>query len=255
MNTATMPATRYEFKPFKYSSHYWILKALESEQRPLHILDVGTASGYLGKILGERGHHVTGIESDAATARQAEIYYESFQVADIESFEFPYRQEFDYIVFADVLEHLRDPASVLRRCLPALKESGKMIISVPNAANWIIRLSLLFGKFDYTDRGILDRTHLRFFTLRSLRRLVSEVSCEVLRVIATPHPLQAVFPFTGNNVFGPFHEMRNLFARCWKTLFAFQFVIIVAPDPRLRTPRAGETRKCEPAKEELPVCR
>jgi len=255
VSTATMLETRYEFKPFKYSSHYWILKALESEQRPLRILDVGTASGYLGRILQERGHHVTGIEFDAATAKQAKIYYESFQVADIESFEFPYQEAFDYIVFADVLEHLRDPAHVLRRCLPALKESGKIIISVPNAANWVIRLSLLFGNFDYKDRGILDRTHLRFFTLRSLKRLMSEVSCDVLDVIPTPHPLQIVLPFTGNKLFGPFHEMRYVLGRCWKTVFAFQFVVIVAPDPRLGTPHAGETHEGKASEEELTVSR
>jgi len=224
-----MPDSRYEFKPFKYSSHYWILNALRDEERPVKILDVGTASGYLGKNWRRSGHYVAGIEYDQATAEKAREYYDVFQVADVESFAFPYRREFDYIVFADVLEHLRDPAAVLRRCIPALKETGKIIISVPNIANWVIRLGLLFGKFDYMDRGILDRTHLRFFTMRSLNQLMSEVSCEVLDAIPTPLPVQLVLPFTESKLFAPFHEVHYALTCCWKTLFAYQFVILAAP--------------------------
>lgn len=224
-----MPDSQYGFKPFKYSSHYWILNALRREKEPVKILDAGTASGYLGKIWRRSGHYIAGIEYDAATAEKAREYYDAFQVADIESFAFSYRREFDYIVFADVLEHLRDPASVLQRCIPALKESGKIVISVPNIANWIIRLGLLFGKFDYMDRGILDRTHLRFFTLRSLKQLMSEVSCEVLDVIPTPLPVQLVLPFTENKLFTPLHEAHYALTRCWKTFFAYQFVIVAAP--------------------------
>ena len=232
-----MPESRYEFKPFKYSSHYWILNALCEEKEHVKILDVGTASGYLGKIWRRSGHYVAGIEYDAAMAEKAREHYDAFQVADIESFIFPYWHEFDYIVFADVLEHLRDPAAVLRRCIPGLKESGKIIISVPNIANWIIRLGLLFGKFDYMDRGILDRTHLRFFTLRSLKQLMNEVSCEILEAIPTPLPVQLVFPFTESKVFTPLHEAHYVLTRCWKTFFAYQFVIIAAPsDPLLSEP-------------------
>jgi SAM-dependent methyltransferase len=228
----SMPGPEYEFKAFRYSSHYWILKLLAGETNPVKILDVGTASGYLGKVLTVRGHHVAGIEYDAATADRAKRYYESLRVANIETFEFPYRQELDYILFADVLEHLRDPAAVLRACIPALKESGKIIISVPNVANFIIRLSLLCGRFDYMDRGILDRTHLRFFTLRSLKKMMDEVSCNVLDVIPTPLPVQIVIPFTEKKIFVPLHEILHALTRCWKSMFAYQFVIVVAPRHR-----------------------
>jgi SAM-dependent methyltransferase len=224
-----MPGPEYELKAFRYSSHYWILKMLEREKEAVKILDVGTASGYLGKTLRERGHTVTGIEKDAATAKRARDFYDTFHLADIETFAFPYREEFDYILFADVLEHLRDPAAVLRRCIPALKESGKIIISVPNVANFIVRFSLLFGKFDYMDRGILDRTHLRFFTLRSLKKMMSEVLCSVLEVVPTPLPVQIVFPFTESKFFTPLHEAFYALARSWKSAFAYQFVIIAAP--------------------------
>jgi SAM-dependent methyltransferase len=224
-----MPDSQYEFKPFKYSSHYWILSALRGEKGPVRILDAGTASGYLGKVWRGKGHYVAGIEFDSATGEKARQYYDVFEIANLETYPFSARREFDYIVFADVLEHLRDPAAVLQRCIPCLKESGKIIISVPNIANWIIRLSLLFGKFDYMDRGILDRTHLRFFTSRSLRQLMKEVSCEVQEIIPTPLPVQLVLPITESKLFAPLHEVHYALTRCWKTLFAYQFVIIAAP--------------------------
>lgn len=223
------PDSRYEFKPFRYSSHYWILKLLERESAPVRILDVGTAGGYLGKVWSAKGHFVSGIEFDPAAAETARQYYESFDVADVETYAFPQRREFDYIVFADVLEHLRDPAAVLRRCLPALKESGKIIVSVPNVANWVIRLSLFFGKFDYMDRGILDRTHLRFFTLRSAKQLLQDASCGVLEMIPTPLPFQLVLPFTDKKIFSLFHQAHYFFTRMWRAAFAYQIVIVARP--------------------------
>jgi 2-polyprenyl-3-methyl-5-hydroxy-6-metoxy-1,4-benzoquinol methylase len=140
-------------------------------------------------------------------AEKARGYYDYFYIADLETFEYPYRTEFDCILFADVLEHLRDPAAVLRRCIPALKESGKIIVSVPNVANIVVRLSLLLGRFEYMDRGILDRTHFRFFTLRSLKQMMNDVKCKVSDVTPTPLPVQIVFPLTENNFLYPFMKL------------------------------------------------
>lgn len=226
----------YVFKNFKYSSHYWILRKLEQEKEPLRILDVGCADGYLGKILQKKGHAVTGIESNPAAAEKACTHYDVFHRADVETFAFPYRRVFDYILFADVLEHLRDPATVLKRSIPALKDSGKIMVSVPNVANWIVRLGLLFGRFDPADRGILDRTHLHFFTLRTLRKMMSEVSCRVLDVTPTVVPLQLVFPFTRRKVFSPLHTLQHALTLSWKTLFAYQFVITAAPSGQAPLP-------------------
>ena len=168
----------YALKRFKYNSHYWVLKFLSAAERPLRILEVGTADGYLGAILKNSGHSLVGVEQDIPAAEQARAYYDCFHVADIESFEFPYLEEFDFILFADVLEHVRDPIRVLQRSLPTLKKTGELIISLPNVANIVIRLSLLVGRFDYCERGILDRTHLRFFTLSGLKLDVATSSLD-----------------------------------------------------------------------------
>jgi len=215
----------YQLKPFKYSSHYWILKHLDGDGRSLRILDVGTAEGYLGAVLKHQGHHLVGVENNPSLADRARCHYETLHQADIESFEFPYLEEFDVIIFADVLEHLRDPETVLRRALPALRPAGQVIISVPNIANIAVRLSLLFGHFDYANRGILDRTHIRFFTLASLRRLVGNCGFRIVGLFPTPIPVQIVWPCTKRGLFQFLHELHFLVTRIWKALFAYQFVI------------------------------
>ena len=245
--TDSVMADGYEFKAFKYSSHFWIAELVERERKKARILDVGTAGGYLGKMLSAQGHSLTGVEQDAAEAERAKAYYDRFHNADIEKFAFPYRQEFDFILFGDVLEHLRDPASVLRKCLPALKETGKIIVSVPNVANLAVRLGLLLGRFDYTERGILDKTHLRFFTLRSLKKMMAGVPCTILEIIPTPLPVQLVFPFTESGIFAPLHEAHYALTRFWKTLFAYQFVTAVEPCRSQFVPDATEMRRAEGA--------
>jgi len=220
----------YALKRFKYNSHYWVLKFLSAAERPLRILDVGTADGYLGAILKNRGHSLVGVEQNVAAAEHARPYYDCLYVADIESFEFPYLEEFDFILFADVLEHVKDPIRVLRRSLPTLKKTGELIIALPNIANIVIRLSLLAGRFDYYERGILDRTHLRFFTLSGLKKMVQEASCRILEVAPTPLPLQLVLPISERRIFDPFHEAHYFLVQLWKTLFAYQFVVRAAPE-------------------------
>jgi len=220
----------YGLKRFKYNSHYWVLKFLSAADHPLRILDVGTADGYLGAILKGQGHYLVGVEQDRVAAERARSYYDVFHVTDIEDFDFPYRGEFDYILFADVLEHVRDPLLVLRRSLPVLKKTGELIVSSPNIANIVIRLSLLAGRFEYYDRGILDRTHIRFFTLSGLKNMMREASCRILEVVPTPLPVQLVVPLSESKIFAPLHEAHYLAVRLWKTLFAYQFVVRAVPD-------------------------
>lgn len=219
------PLRSYQLKRFKYNSHYWILKLVEDAKRPLRILDVGTADGYLGAILKERGHYIVGVERDPRLAEKARPFYDRFYQVDVDGFDFPERHEYDFIIFADVLEHLPDPAAVLRRCRASLKQDGNIILSVPNVANFVVRLSLLFGRFEYRDRGIIDRTHLRFFTLKSLSNLLQECGLDIRLIVATPIPLQMICSVTDRRFFAPLHDCHYLLVRLWKTLLAYQFVV------------------------------
>jgi 2-polyprenyl-3-methyl-5-hydroxy-6-metoxy-1,4-benzoquinol methylase len=156
MTVPNASSRRYQLKQFKYNSHYWTLKFLENAKRPLRILDIGTADGYLGAILKQQGHYLVGVERDSALGQRAREFYDDFHITDIEAFRFPYKDEFDFVLFADVLEHLVDPTAVLRRTVECLNARGQVIISLPNVANLFIRLMLLFGRWEYSDRGILD---------------------------------------------------------------------------------------------------
>ena len=137
------------------------------------VLDVGCASGRLGKRLRveKAPEFLAGVEIERSAAEEAKKVYDKVVVADLEDLDgLPFaRNFFDVIVCADVLEHPKDPTSVLRFLTSYLSEEGFFLISVPNVVFASVRLALLFGRFDYNPAGgILDENHLRFFTRRGL---------------------------------------------------------------------------------------
>jgi len=162
-------------KNFEYDNfNPYIFEAIPENAR---VLDVGCATGLLGKKLRRKKapRIMAGIEIDAAMAKEAREIYDQVVLADLEDFQgLPFKQNyFDVIVCADVLEHLRDPRQVLKNLAPYLSRRGFFLISVPNIAFASVRLALLCGRFNYNPRGgILDETHLRFFTRRSLISLL-----------------------------------------------------------------------------------
>jgi 2-polyprenyl-3-methyl-5-hydroxy-6-metoxy-1,4-benzoquinol methylase len=152
------------------------------------VLDVGCATGYIAAPLSARGCSVVGFERDAHAAAAAEAHCEAVVVGDIES---PEDREaipgtFDYVLFGDVLEHLVDPWETLRSMHALLAPGGVVVASIPNVAAWTVRLALLLGRFDYTEMGLLDRTHLRFFTRSSAHELASDAGFSVERERFTP---------------------------------------------------------------------
>jgi 2-polyprenyl-3-methyl-5-hydroxy-6-metoxy-1,4-benzoquinol methylase len=220
---------KYTANPDRYSSHERILAMLQELPAGSSILDVGSASGYFGERLAGRGYHVVGVEQDEASASIAAAFYDEFIVADIES-GLPLSRKFDVILLADILEHLRQPLKVLVHLRDYLSSRGKFVISVPNVANIYVRLSLFFGRFDYTDRGILDETHLRFFTLKSVCALMQRASLRVKQIVVTPIPLPLVLPSTREGASCYFlHRANWALTQMWKKLFAYQFIIVADP--------------------------
>jgi SAM-dependent methyltransferase len=157
--------------------------------RPRTVLDVGCGRGLNGRIAHDKGAYVVGIEqwepsADAARARMDEVIG-----ADIEHDDSARAlgdRRFDLILFGDVLEHTRDPLAVMQRFLPFLEDGGHVVVSLPNVAAWTVRLGLLAGKFEYAESGILDETHLRFFTRATTARLVESAGLEILWVGLNP---------------------------------------------------------------------
>lgn len=131
-----------------------------------NVLEVGPATGYLTKVLREAGCSVTGVEIDPVAARKAEPFCDRVIVGDIEALDFADTfgdERFDVVIYGDVLEHLVDPVGVLVRTREILGPDGVVLASIPNVTHGSIRLAVLTGRFSYTDVGLLDRTHLRFF--------------------------------------------------------------------------------------------
>jgi 2-polyprenyl-3-methyl-5-hydroxy-6-metoxy-1,4-benzoquinol methylase len=141
------------------------------------VLDVGCATGYLAKALREQGCTVSGVEYDQAAAEVAAQYLEQLVVGDLETLDLVQElgaTRFDVVVFGDVLEHLRDPLVPLRQAVGLLRPGGSVVISVPNVAHAAVRLSLLAGRWDYRTLGLLDYTHIRFFTRENLIELLRQ---------------------------------------------------------------------------------
>ena len=157
--------------------------------RPRTVLDIGCGRGQNGELAKQKGAKVVGIESWPPSIEAARARLDEVIDADVESDESARLlgdRRFDLILFGDVLEHTRDPQAVLKRFLPFLEDGGHVIVSVPNVAAWTVRFGLLGGNFEYAQSGILDETHLRFFTRESARRMVEDAGLELLWVGLNP---------------------------------------------------------------------
>ena len=151
------------------------------------ILDVGCASGMMAAELKHKlAAEVWGIELMPEVAVEAGKILDKVITGKIEdSYEQLPEAYFDTIIFADVLEHLADPASVLTMMKTKLKPSGELIASIPNVRHWSVLKGLLEGRWDYEDAGILDRTHLRFFTRKSVLDMFPEAGYKLKDMRAT----------------------------------------------------------------------
>ena len=147
------------------------------------VLDIGCDTGNLGVFLKGRGAKtVEGLEMCSEAAAEARRKLDRVTEGSATDDEVISRLggPFDYVIFADVLEHLPKPEETLRKIAPLVKDGGRVIASLPNVANFRVRLPLLFGRFEYKEIGILDRTHLRFFTKKSAVRLFGDSGYEVI---------------------------------------------------------------------------
>jgi 2-polyprenyl-3-methyl-5-hydroxy-6-metoxy-1,4-benzoquinol methylase len=154
--------------------------AVASGRPGLEVLEVGCSAGYFGESLKRLGHYVVGVEPDQISAEKAADVLDEVYCGFVESFfDANAGRAFDVISFGDVLEHLADPLSVLKVAKRFLKPDGRLIVSVPNVAHASVRAMLLGGKWTYSDLGILDRTHLRFFTKTDLIALLEDAGFDI----------------------------------------------------------------------------
>ena len=199
----------------RHRAHAKLLEAVGSGGR---VLDVGSSSGYLAEPLVQQGNTIVGLELDAEAARAAETFCEQVLIGDVETMDLPLEDgSFDVVLLGDVIEHLRDPVAALARLRPLLRPGGRLVLSTPNVANWAIRLSLLAGRWRYTDRGILDRSHTHLFTRATLAETIERAGYRDVRIDYT-------VPVPGDSDL--LDAVGRAVGRLRPSLFAYQFVAV-----------------------------
>lgn len=218
------PPEKYVWKEIPGSSHDLLREKIRSLPPGLRLLDLGAAGGHLGRALRDRCSFLAGVEPDASLPESAREGYDVWQPVDAMD-SGPWDAPFDAVVCADVLEHLARPEDLLTRIHGWLRPGGRLFVSLPNIANVSIRVALLLGHFRYTERGILDRTHLSFYTLGSARHLLESSGFHVRSVVPTAMPYELAIPRLAEAPWnGPTRSMAQLSARVWPTMFGYQFV-------------------------------
>ena len=220
----------YPIKESKNSSHSCVRELVGTGHA---VLDIGCGKGFFAEQLRKAGNRITGI--DAVDGAESPETFESFIRADLDEglsgvAEKLSGQRFDYILLLDILEHLRQPESLLRQCRPFLGPEGKIIISLPNVANITVRAALFFGRFEYTERGLLDKTHLRFFTRKTARKFVENAGFEVRRERATVMPVELALGLAASNPFMvAVNRVLSFFTSLLPGLLGYQIIFVVTP--------------------------
>lgn len=216
----------YDFKDGDGSSHAVLLKMLE-DSPPSRILDVGCSGGLLAEHLRFLGHKVTGV--DYLEIPGVRERTDQFFQADLNQGIPPEVGDgFDVVIAGDVIEHLMRPGDSLRAMRRVLRPGGQVLLSVPNFGHWYPRLRTLFGLFGYDRRGILDDTHLRFFTRSTLRRLVRACAFDIVEERSTGLPLGTISEADGRRL----RAMRwidRAMIRMRPTFFGYQFILRLTP--------------------------
>lgn len=218
---------RYKFKPFIGSSHHWALKELNKLDSKLKVLDVGPGSGAIGATLLSKGFkQLYAVEIDSETRVRLKDTYIRIE----ETLQPLQSERFDLILLLDVLEHTSAPEKMLQELNALLNPGGIILLSLPNVAHWSVRFSLLLGKFDYQDRGILDRTHLQFFTRKRARQLIKCAhELEIVAESSSIPPAEFVLPQSiwDNSLFRLLSQLRQNIAIKLPGLFAYQHLLMI----------------------------
>jgi len=213
----------YVLKPQAHSSHSILLRLVPENGNGRRLLDVGCADGYLSRLFAERGFSVTAI--DAPGPRRAITDGIRYLEADLDSGLPMSEGRFDFVVCADILEHLRDPDSFIRQIRSRIAEGGKLIASLPNSGNIYFRLNVLFGRFPAHESGLFDRTHLHFYTWDGWCDLLRRNGFQITTTRTSVIPFSLFWPRLPR-VAVALESLYAVAARAWSKLFAYQFIVV-----------------------------
>ena len=216
----------YTFKDFEGSSHRILIDLIgRHSDGAKTLLDLGAAGGELGDALRKRFRRTIGFEYDVHRIGDLHHRFDQAVIADLESVRrLPCNA--DAIVLADILEHLRDPSSLLACVRQSLTRDGHLFVSVPNIANVTVRMGLLFGIFEYRERGILDSSHLRFYTMRTIKRQIEGAGFRIVAIRGSSVPIRLILPKAPELLLRIGERLLTIITRIWRGLFAYQIVIV-----------------------------
>ena len=212
----------YTLKKSPYSSHSQIASLIKPRSK---VLDIGCSSGFLANLLVPKGVNLWGV--DAVPEDQVSANIAKYFRHDLENItDLKLGREFDYVIMADVIEHIRNAEKVLSYMTKFLKSNGRLIISTANIAIWFYRLSLLMGRFKYGPRGVLDNTHIKLYTLDTFKELILSSGFKILSIRYTPLPFELIFSSRGTSRIPKLLEyVYYRIAKLWPKMFAYQFII------------------------------
>lgn len=194
------------------------------------VLDVGCSTGYLGRFLTDRRACVVdGIEANHLAAARASEYLRRVWVGSVddEAILSTISQKYDVVLCGAILEHLNDPELVLQRLRNLIANKGVLIAGLPNVAHWSIRWALLRGRWEYEDYGILDRTHLHFYTLKSAEKMFEDAGYVVNHVDVSDigvGPIDFILRLLPKGRIW----LRNWLVKRFPNLFAFEMIFNVS---------------------------
>jgi glycosyltransferase involved in cell wall biosynthesis len=228
------PEENYDLKLGYASSHTAAIEAARAGNR---VLDVGCGQGYVAREMVAKGCHVTGMDQYVPDASAAGI---DFIRWNLDRPEFPVNVSgFDQIMMLDIIEHLKEPEKFMDELrFAAICKRPEVIITTANIGFFVTRLMLFFGQFNYGRKGILDATHTRLFTFRSLKALLEQSGYNVLEVRGIPAPFPKAI---GNNFFSRFFlRLNQAFIRISKGFFSYQIFVRAVAKPTVQN-LLGET--------------
>jgi 2-polyprenyl-3-methyl-5-hydroxy-6-metoxy-1,4-benzoquinol methylase len=217
----------YSFKDFEGSSHRILIELIRRYGgRGGTLLDLGAAGGELGAAVRDQFTRTIGFEYNISCIAELHEHFDQALVTDLEKVKkLPSRMQ--AIVLADVLEHLRDAPALLALIRESLTPDGRLFVSVPNIANITVRLGLLLGIFEYRERGILDNTHVRFYTKRTIRREIENAGFRIITIRGSSVPIRLIIGrFTPEPILRFGESILTLMTRLWRALFAYQIIIV-----------------------------
>jgi 2-polyprenyl-3-methyl-5-hydroxy-6-metoxy-1,4-benzoquinol methylase len=219
---------RYHFKPLRGSSHWWALNHLRGHVAGKRILDIGAGGGCIGQaVRSEHPEKLIAVEIDTRSHSVLEECYDlvTTDIASVSAF------RFDWIVLLDVLEHLPKPFDYLKGLRALMSPHGRILISVPNVAHWSVRFPLFFlGSFEYQALGIMDGSHLQFFSRKGFLRLCRSLpNSKIAELSASIEPFELALPryLSDNFIYRALLPVRQRLACVLPGLMAYQNLAVL----------------------------